>query len=115
MQSCFGSLVPAARIAALFGTQYQNAALRVVPPSCGAFSRTRTLLPRHALNKAVARPATPLPTAMMSNSPSNLPLAAAGAEDLRAMLAKQVLPDLLGGDCRRPGPVIFQIPDFIES
>ena len=92
MQSFFGSLVPAARMAALFGTQYQNAALRVVPPSCDAFSRTRTLFPCQALNSAVAKPATPLPIVMTSNSASNLPLAAAGAEDLRAMVAKQCPP-----------------------
>src|SRR5580692_6797201 len=108
MQSFFGSLVPAARMAALFGTQYQNAAFRVVPPSCDAFSRTKTLLPCQALNKAVARPATPLPTAMMSNSASNLPLAAAGVEDLRAMVAKQVPPDLFQEDCRCPGFVSFK-------
>src|SRR6516162_5160401 len=92
MQSFFGSLVPAARMAALFGTQYQKAAFRVVPPSWDVFSSTRTLLPCQRLNKAVARPATPLPIVMTSTSASNLPLAAAGVEDLRAMVAMQVLP-----------------------
>jgi len=89
-------LVPAARIAALFGTQYQKAALRVVPPSLLAFSSTSTSLPCQWENRAVARPATPLPIVMTSTSASNLPLAAAGAEDLRAMVAK-----------RRPPLVLF--------
>src|SRR5581483_4906354 len=79
--------MPAARMAALFGTQYQNAALRVVPPSWPAFSSTRTLLPCQRLNNAVARPATPLPTTTISTSASNLPFAGAGAADLRAMVA----------------------------
>src|SRR6516164_634842 len=92
MQSFFGSLVQAARMAALFGTQYQKAAFRVVPPSWDVFSSTRTLLPCQQLNKAVARPATPLPIVITSTSASNLPLAAAGVEDLRAMVAMQVLP-----------------------
>jgi len=85
----------------LFGTQYQNAALVVVPPSCDAFSSTRTLLPCQQANKAVAKPATPLPIAMMSTSASNLPLAAAGAEDLRAKVAK-VRPPLFSIEERLP-------------
>src|ERR1700733_4818898 len=95
MQSFFGSLVPAAFIAALFGTQYQKAALRVVPPSCDAFSRTRTLSPCQQVKSAVASPATPLPMTMTSNSPSNLPFAAAGAADLRAIvaIASSLLPE----------------------
>src|SRR5271168_5200750 len=97
MQSFLGSLVPAARMAALFGTQYQKAAFRVVPPSCDAFSRTRTLLPCQQLNNAVAKPATPLPIAMISGSASNLPLAAAGAEDFRAIVAKQCPPSSFSG------------------
>src|SRR6516162_5483355 len=110
MQSFFGSLVPAARIAALFGTQYQKAALRVVPPSRLAFSSTSTSLPCQQLNKAVAKPATPLPIVMMSTSASNLPLAAAGAEDLRAMVAKRCPPLVLFcGDSRRRHAPIFQI------
>src|ERR1051325_4392876 len=113
MQSFLGSLVPAARIAALFGTQYQNAALRVVPPSCDAFSRTRTLSPSQQVNRAVARPATPLPTTMTSNSPSNLPLAAPGAADLRAMVA--IASSLLSEKrLRYPSAAIFQLFDFIE-
>src|SRR6516164_10618059 len=95
MQSFFGSLVQAARMAALFGTQYQKAAFRVVPPSWDVFSSTRTLLPCQQLNKAVARPATPLPIVITSTSASNLPLAAAGAEDLRAMVAKRRPPLVL--------------------
>src|SRR6516162_10862911 len=115
MQSFFGSLVPAARIAALFGTQYQKAALRVVPPSPLAFSSTSTSLPCQRENRAVARPATPLPIVMTSTSASNLPLAAAGAEDLRAMVAKRRPPLVLFcGDCRRRHAAIFQIPVFIE-
>src|SRR5580693_3664281 len=95
MQSFLGSLVPAARIAALFGTQYQKAALRVVPPSRPAFSSTSTSLPCQRENNAVARPATPLPIVITSTSASNLPLAAAGAEDLRAMVAKRRPPSVL--------------------
>src|SRR5262249_4986044 len=101
MQSFLGSLVPAARIAALFGTQYQKAALRVVPPSRLAFSSTSTLLPCQQLNSAVAKPAPRLPIVMMSTPASNLPLAAAGAEDLRAMVAKRRPPLLF---CRRLPP-----------
>src|ERR1700748_945540 len=96
MQSFFGSLVPAARIAALFGTQYQKAALRVVPPRRLAFSSTSTSLPCRRLNNAVARPATPLPMVMISTSASNLPLAAAGAEDLRAIVANPRPPLFVG-------------------
>src|SRR6185312_5262070 len=101
MQSFLGSLVPAARIAALFGTQYQKAALRVVPPNRPAFSSTSTSLPCQRLNSAVASPATPLPIAITSTSASNLPLAAAGAEDLRAMVAKRRPPCWY---CRRLPP-----------
>src|SRR5262249_5599515 len=108
MQSFFGSLVPAARMAALFGTQYQKAAFRVVPPSWDVFSSTRTLLPCQRLNKAVARPATPLPIVMTSTSASNLPLAAAGVEDLRAMVAMQVPLDFVFLKRLRP------LSDFID-
>src|SRR5579883_3233049 len=116
MQSFFGSWMPAARMATLFGTQYQNAALRVVPPSCAAFSRTRTLLPCPRLNKAVASPATPLPTAMMSTSASNLPLALAGAADLRGMLATRRPPLVqLAGVCRRARRRSFKILEFYRK
>jgi len=47
----------------------------------------------------------------MSNSASNLPLAAAGAELFRAMLATAILPDF-PEDCRQDRIAIFQIPDF---
>src|SRR5260370_41047352 len=48
--------MPNARIGSLFGTQYQNAALRAVPPSSGAFSSRITSLPSHRENKAEGRP-----------------------------------------------------------
>src|ERR1700733_8905230 len=70
MQSFFGSVKPIARIGALFGTQYQNAALRVVPPISGAFSRMITSLPSQRENKAVERPPAPLPTTTTSTSTS---------------------------------------------
>ena len=102
MQSFFGSLVPAARIAALFGTQYQKAALRVVPPNCDGLFQHQHLVAVPAANSAVASPAMPLPIDdNVELRASNLPFAAAGAADLRAMVA--IASSLLyEEDCRRP-------------
>ena len=49
--------MPIARIGSLFGTQYQNAAFLVVPPSSSAFSRSTTSLPSQRLNSAVGKAA----------------------------------------------------------
>ena len=62
--------MPLSRIAWLLGTQYQKAALRVVPPTSGAFSRISTLLPSQREKSAVARPPAPAPTQTMSKAPS---------------------------------------------
>src|SRR5271156_207912 len=82
MQSLFGSSIPRERIAALFGTQYQKAALRVVPPSSGAFSRRRTSFPNHRENKAAESPPAPDPTTTILASASN-PFGRAGADEPR--------------------------------
>src|SRR5436190_23714825 len=63
--------MPALRMAALLGTQYQYAALNEVPPSVAAFSRTRTLLPSQRENNAAGNPAPPPPHTTMSYSASN--------------------------------------------
>src|SRR5213596_1543396 len=101
-KSGFGSAMPALRMAALFGTQYQNAALLVVPPMLPAFSRITALLPCHRANSADARPPQPLPQTTMSYSPSNLgsaasarsvarpkPAAATAADPAPALLMKR--------------------------
>jgi hypothetical protein len=51
---------------------------------------------------------------MTSNSPSNLPFAAAGAADLRVMvaIASSLIPEKR---LRHPSAAIFQLFDFIES
>src|SRR2546425_2086566 len=64
--------MPAALIAALFGTQYQKAALNAVPPSVEAFSRISTLLPYQREKSADGRPLPPPPTTTMSYSASKL-------------------------------------------
>src|SRR3954467_8792788 len=46
----------------LFGTQYQNAALRAVPPSSGAFSSRITSSPSQRAKSAAGRPPPPPPT-----------------------------------------------------
>src|ERR1700750_2361670 len=78
--------MPAARIGSLFGTQYQTATLRAVPPSSGAFSSRTTSLPSQRLNSAAGSPPPPPPTTTMSASTSTVPLAGAGAGDSRAAI-----------------------------
>src|SRR5260370_145229 len=89
MQSAFGSVSPSLRIAALLGTQYQKAALRVVPPISGAFSSTMTSSPSQRENKAADNPPAPLPTTTTSTSASNA-LARAGAADLRLAVVTEL-------------------------
>jgi hypothetical protein len=56
----------------------------------------------------------PLPMTMTSNSPSNLPFAAAGAADLRVMVA--IASSLLSGkDSAIRASRSFNFYDFIES
>src|SRR5260370_34480597 len=62
--------MPKARLGSLFGTQYQNAALRAVPRISGAFSTRIPSLPSHRENKADGRPPPPPPTTTMSASAS---------------------------------------------
>ena len=66
------SSIPALRMAALLGTQYQYAALNDVPPRVAAFSRIRTLLPSQRENSATGRPAPPPPQTTMSYSESKV-------------------------------------------
>ena len=58
--------MPAFFIASLFGTQYQKAALAVVPPMLPAFSRITALLPCQRAKSAEARPPQPLPATTTS-------------------------------------------------
>jgi len=71
--------LPSARIASLFGTQYQNAAFAAVPPSSGAFSSRITSLPSQRPNSAAGSPPPPPPTTTMSASASKAPCAAGAA------------------------------------
>src|SRR5580700_4947822 len=89
MQSLFGSSIPNERIAALFGTQYQKAALRVVPPRSGAFSRRRTSFPSHRENKAAESPPAPDPTTTISTSASKL-FGRTGAAEARSAVWREV-------------------------
>src|SRR3954470_10965106 len=57
----------------LLGTQYQNAALRAVPPSSGAFSSSITSSPCQRAKSAAGSPPPPPPTTTMSASASNEP------------------------------------------
>jgi hypothetical protein len=94
MQSLFGSSIPNERIAALFGTQYQKAALRVVPPRSGAFSRRRTSFPNHRENKAAESPPAPDPTTTISTSASK-PFGRVGADEPRfAIWREEVITNL---------------------
>src|SRR4029078_6773652 len=69
--------MPALTMAALFGTQYQYAALNDVPPRVAAFSSTMTLLPSQRENNAAGSPAPPPPQTTTSYSASNASAAAA--------------------------------------
>src|SRR3954454_20223742 len=64
----------------LFGTQYQNAALRAVPPSSGAFSSRITSSPSQRANSADGSPPPPPPTTTTSAVASQ-PFGATGAAD----------------------------------
>src|SRR5215210_5163735 len=69
----------------LWGTQYQNAAFRAVPPSRSAFSRSTTSSPSQRANNAVGSPAPPPPTTTTSACTSTAP-AAAGRADSRVAI-----------------------------
>src|SRR4051794_16349336 len=90
------------RIAALFGTQYQNAALRAVPPSSGAFSRSTTSLPTQRANRAAGRPPPPPPTTTMSASTSNGASAETGAAEARGETGLSFMANL--SSVKRAGP-----------
>src|SRR3954468_7421759 len=93
MKSASPSVIPRSRIGALFGTQYQNAALRAVPPSWGAFSRRTTSSPSQRANRAAGSPPPPPPTTTMSASMSNGASAAAGAAAARAGTGRSLMRD----------------------
>ncbi|MCY1250948.1 hypothetical protein D9M72_646470 [compost metagenome] len=98
MQSSLRSSMPSALIGSLLGTQYQKAALRAVPPSSGAFSRSMTSLPNQRLKSADDSPPAPPPTITMSVSSSNLSETLAAADSRGATLLtlamKKFLPNL---------------------
>src|SRR5580700_9636818 len=83
MQSLLGSARPRLRICRLLGTQYQKAALRVVPPSSAAFSRRMTSFPSQRENNAAESPPAPPPTTMTSASESK-EVGATGVADRRS-------------------------------
>src|SRR5271165_4464571 len=85
MQSLLGSARPRLRISRLFGTQYQKAALRVVPPSSAAFSRRMTSFPNQRENNAAESPPAPPPTIMTSASESK-EVGATGVADRRGAI-----------------------------
>src|SRR5215210_5961502 len=64
----------------LWGTQYQNAAFRAVPPSRSAFSRSTTSSPSQRANSAVGSPPPPPPTTTTSACTSTAPAAARRAD-----------------------------------
>src|SRR4051794_39428399 len=82
--------MPAARISRLLGIQYQNAALRAVPPSSAAFSSRMTSSPSQRANSAAGRPPPPPPTTTMSAVASK-PFAATGAADSLSIMPLLVL------------------------
>src|SRR5713226_6909852 len=76
--------MPAALMAALFGTQYQKAAFNAVPPSFGAFSRISTLLPSQREKSAAGRPPPPPPATTTSYSASKVAACASAASRVMA-------------------------------
>src|SRR6266516_4998759 len=74
-------------MAALLGTQYQNAAFLVVPPSSGAFSSRITWSPSQRAKSAADSPPPPPPTTTISLSRSKRPSAGTGAAEVRAGMA----------------------------
>src|SRR2546427_1785141 len=74
-------------MAALLGTQYQNAAFLVVPPSSGAFSSRITWSPSQRAKSAADSPPPPPPTMTMSLSRSKRPSVGTGAAEVRAGMA----------------------------
>src|SRR2546421_9057875 len=74
-------------MAALLGTQYQNAAFLVVPPSSGAFSSRITWSPSQRAKSAADSPPPPPPTTTMSLSRSKRPSAETVTAEVRAGMA----------------------------
>jgi hypothetical protein len=114
MQSFLESVKPIAHIGTLLGTQYQNAALRVVPPISAAFSRMIASLPSQRENKAVERPPAPLPTTTTSTSTSKA-LGRAGDADRRFGPAweEDMQTSALCAQARKRTSALRRPPDFV--